>query len=66
MSVRSSVIDVSYLVIGVNFAFVLTPKSDVKSSKQTRRIFSTITKSLDILIEKSLPDLMIIVNEYLA
>ena len=30
----------------VNFEFVLTPKSAVKSSRQTRRKFSTITNSL--------------------
>ena len=32
--------------IGVNFAFVSTHKSAVKSSRQTRRIFSNITNSL--------------------
>ena len=36
--------------IGVNFAFVLTPKSAVKSSRQSRRIFSTITNSLVITV----------------
>ena len=30
----------------INFSFVLTPKSAVKSSRQTRRIFSTNTNSL--------------------
>ena len=34
------------LKIGVNFAFVLTPKSAVKSSWWTRRTFSTSTISL--------------------
>ena len=32
--------------IGVNFAFVLTPKSAVKSSRRTERLFSTVTISL--------------------
>ena len=32
---------------GVNFAFVLTPKSAFKSSRKSRRIFSTIPNSLD-------------------
>ena len=32
------------------FAFVLTPKSADKSSKRTRRIFSTITISLNLII----------------
>ena len=40
----------SFLAAGnsasVNFAFVLTPRSAVKCSRQTRRIFSTITNSL--------------------
>ena len=41
------------LKIGVNFAFfVLTPKSAVKASRRrTRRIFSTITISLNIMIK---------------
>ena len=33
------------LKIGVNFAFVLTQKSAVKSSRRTRRVFSTIAIS---------------------
>ena len=38
------------LKIGLNLAFVLTPKSAVKSSRQTRRIFSAITISVDLSI----------------
>ena len=34
------------LKFGVNFAFVLTPKSAVKSIRRTRRTFSSITHSL--------------------
>ena len=34
------------LQFDVNFAFVLTPKSAVKSGRQTRRLFSTITNSV--------------------
>ena len=38
------------LKIGVNFAFVLTPKSAVKSSRRTRRKYSTITISMGLCI----------------
>ena len=35
--------------IGANFAFVLTPKSAVKSSRRTKRIFSFVTTFLLLL-----------------
>ena len=42
----------------VNVAFVLTPKSAVKSSRQTRRMFSAITNSLTITSDWRLATLL--------
>ena len=51
---------IGLLSFGVNFAFVLTrPESAVKSSRQTRRIFSTITNSLMITKSKGASELKV-------